>query len=130
MVEAVVGNTKHQLTMKVMRHSLYREFPIRNPKEPLGMRTLVCDSWRIRICSLIFSFFFEPHGRQVIACIHGTYLTNPPFSRAKRVVPTYALTCNPSLAWFVHQYYSTNHARPDCQVEAVVREIRSMSTGM
>ena len=30
------------------------------------------------------------------------------------------LTCNPSVAWFVHQLLSTNHDTPDCQVETVV----------
>ena len=30
------------------------------------------------------------------------------------------LTCNPSVAWFVHHYLSTNHDTPDCQVEAIV----------
>ena len=44
---------------QVMRRSLHREFYTRNTEEPLGMRTLVCDSWRIGICLLILLFFFS-----------------------------------------------------------------------
>ena len=37
--------------------------------------------------------------------------------------PNIELTCNPSLAWFVRHYQSTNHDRPDCQVELVVLQV-------